>query len=135
MNVQATAKGVKISSRKAGLVASLVRGRSVADAVVILDHTPKKAAPLLKKVIESAAANATHNHGLKESSLAIAELTIGIGPSLKRMRPAAFGRARPYKHPSSHIKVVLSGQPVETKAKPPAKTKAAAGADKAKRKG
>lgn len=110
-DVQALARGVRISPRKAGLVASLVRGRSVADALVILDHTPKKAAPLIKKVVESAKANAVNNHDLKEDSLQISRLTVGRGVALKRYRPIAFGRAHPYQHPTSHIKVILSGQP------------------------
>lgn len=109
MSVQAIARDVRISSRKANLVASLVRGRSVADALVILDHTPKKAAPIIKKVIQSAASNATNNHGLQEKSLKITELSVGVAPALKRFRPIAMGRANPYKRHSSHIRVVVDG--------------------------
>jgi large subunit ribosomal protein L22 len=109
MSVQAIARGVRISPRKAGLVASLVRGRSVEDALVILDHTPKKAAPIIKKVIVSATANATTNHNLQEKGLTITELTVSPGPALKRFRPAARGGALRYRHPSSHIRVVVDG--------------------------
>ena len=122
--VQALAKGVNISPRKAGLVAGLVRGRSVADAEIILDHTPKKAAPLIKKVLLSAKANAINNHQLKEDSLQITQLVIGQGMSLKRYRPAAFGRALPYKHRTSHIKVVISGEESKPPAKKTSRTKA-----------
>lgn len=124
MPVQAVAKSVRISPRKAGLVAALVRGRTVEDALIILQHTPKKAAPIISKVIASATANATHNHNYKEQSLTISELTIGPGISMKRFQPAAFGRARPYKHRTSHIRVVLDGEQRAaevTKKKPAAK--------------
>lgn len=128
MSAQAIARGVRISSRKAGLVASLVRGRSVEDALVILEHTPKKAAPILKKVIESAKANAVTNHNLQEKDLKITELTIGPGPALKRFRPAARGSALRYKHHTSHIRVVVDGvnkpAPKDAKAKKPTKTAA-----------
>lgn len=109
MNAVAMAKGAKISPRKAGLVSALVRGRSVEDALIILDHTPKKAALIIKKVIESAKANATNNHNLKTEGLIIAEITVGHGPALKRYRPVAFGRAHPFKKRTSHIKVILKG--------------------------
>ena len=126
MSAQAVARGVRISSRKAGLVASLVRGRSVEDALVILEHTPKKAAPILRKVIASAKANAITNHNLQEKDLKITELTIGPGPALKRFRPAARGSALRYKHHTSHIRVVVDGvnKPAPSKAKPVAEKKA-----------
>ncbi|HEX9679047.1 MAG TPA: 50S ribosomal protein L22 [Candidatus Saccharimonadales bacterium] len=123
MSVQAIAKSVRISPRKAGLVASLVRGRSVSDALIILDHTPKKGAPIIKKVVESARANATNNHGLDETSLIVSELIVGQGPAMKRFQPAAFGRARPYKRRTSHIKVVLDGRLKASSAKKAKPTK------------
>lgn len=133
MSVQAVAKGVRISPRKAGLIAALVRGRTVADALVILEHTPKKAAAPIQEAILSARANATHNHGLKEASLVISELSIGHGIALKRFNPVAFGRAHAYKHRSSHIRVVLEGE--KAAAKPPvkagSKTKPSAAKEKA----
>lgn len=136
MSAQAIARGVRISSRKAGLVASLVRGRTVAEALIILDHTPKKAAPILKKVIASATANATTNHNLQEKDLRITELTIGPGPSLKRFRPAARGSALRFKHHTSHIRVVVDGvsQPKPTATSKPAKNAKPAKASKPKEK-
>ena len=109
MSVVARAESVHLSPRKASLVAALIRGRQVADAVVILEHTPKKGASLIKKVVLSAQANATRNHGLAEDGLVISQLTIGPGIALKRYRPVAFGRAHPYKHRTSNIRVVLDG--------------------------
>lgn len=115
MSVSAVAEGVRLSPRKAGLVAALIRGRSVADAIVILEHTPKKGAGLIKKVVLSARANATHNHSLKDAGLIISELTIGPSVALKRFKPVAFGRAHPYKHRTSNIRVVLEGNPESAK--------------------
>ncbi len=109
MNIQATIKGVRMSPRKVSLVAALVRGRSVADALIILNHTPKRAAKVVSKAIASAKANATNNHRVDEKSLMIDSLQITAGPRLKRYRPAAMGRALPYQKRSSHISVIVTG--------------------------
>ena len=101
--VRAMIKGVDQTPRKLSLVASLVRGRSVADASVILDHTPKRAALAIKKAIMSASANATNNHGLDSKSLAISTLSVTAGPRLRRYKPASRGRALPFAKKSSHI--------------------------------
>jgi large subunit ribosomal protein L22 len=119
--VRANASGVRQSPRKIGLVASLVRGRTLADALVILEHTPKRAAKPVTKLLQSAKANAINNHGLTEDSLIISQLQVTAGPRLKRFNPAAMGRALPYQKRSSHVIVELSG---EVKAKKPAATKA-----------
>lgn len=119
MAVKAIAKGVRMSPRKVGVVASLVRGRTVADAVTILEHTPRRSAMAVKKVIESARANADHNHNLKPDTLRIVEISVTSGPRLKRYRPAAHGRALPFQRKTSHIFVTVDG---ETRvAKKPAK--------------
>ncbi len=110
MAVQAIAKGVKISPRKVAQVVSLVRGRSVNDALIILGHTPRRAALPVQKVIESARANAEHNHSLKPDTLVITSITATPGPSLKRYRPAARGRALPFQHRSTHIHVIVDGE-------------------------
>lgn len=109
IKVQATAKGVRQSPRKIGLVSALVRGRTVADALVILQHTPKRAAQPVTKVIESAKANAI-SKGMAEKSLRIDQLQVTSGPRLKRYMPAAQGRALPFMKRSSHILVVLNGE-------------------------
>jgi len=110
MPVQAIAKGVRLSPRKVGIVAQLVRGRSVADALVILEHTPRRTAEAVRKVVASAQANADHNHNMKPDSLHIVEISVTPGPRLKRFRPAAHGRALPFQRKTSHIRVVVDGE-------------------------
>lgn len=122
MAVQAIAKGVRMSPRKVSVVASLVRGRSVEDALTILDYTPRRAAVAVKKVIASAKANADNNHNLKPNTLRIVEISVTAGPRLKRYRPAAHGRALPYQKKTSHIRVVVDGE--VRVAKKPAKAEA-----------
>ncbi len=118
MAVQALAKGVRISPRKVSVVASLIRGRSVADALVILEHTPRSSALAVKKVVDSAKANADHNHGLKPATLQITEITVTPGPRLKRYRPVSHGRAHPFQRKTSHIRVVVDGEKREVRKKP-----------------
>jgi large subunit ribosomal protein L22 len=118
MNVQAVAKGVRMSPRKVGVVAALVRDRTVADALVILEHTPRRSADPVYKAVASAKANAEHNHNLKPDTLKIVEISVSPGPRLKRYRPAARGRALPFQRRTSHIRVVVTGE--ERVAKKPA---------------
>ena len=110
MSVIAIAKGVHHSPRKVGVVASLVRGRTVADALVILQHTPRRTSLAVQKTIMSARANADHNHGLKPDTLRIVEISVTAGPRIKRFRPAAHGRALPFQRRTSHIRVVVDGE-------------------------
>jgi len=119
--VQAIAKGVRQSPRKVSEVASIVRGRTVADALVILSHTHRRAASPVEKAISSAKANATYNHNIKEDTLVLKEVNVTAGPRIKRYRPAAHGRALPFQRKTSHIKIVVEGQ--ERPAKKPASTK------------
>jgi len=107
--VRALAKGVDQTPRKVSLVAALVRNRTVADALVILDHVPKRAALPVKKVIESAKANAVNNHGLDGKSLTITTLSVTTGPRLRRYKPASRGRALPFEKKTSHILVEVTG--------------------------
>lgn len=74
MSVQAIAKGVRMSPRKTGVVAALVRGRTVSEALSILEHTPRRAADPVTRVIKSARANAEHNHNFKPDTLFIVEI-------------------------------------------------------------
>ena len=117
--VRAHIKGIDQTPRKISLVAALVRGRTVADAVVILDHTPKRAALAVKKAIQSAAANAANNHGLDAKSLTVSTLSVTAGPRIKRFKPASRGRALPFQKRSSHILVEVAG--LEKVKKAPAK--------------
>ena len=110
MSVQAVAKGVRMSPRKVGVVAALVRGRTVEDALTILSHVPRRSAMPVRKVVESAKANADHNHNLKPDTLKIVEISVAPGPRLKRYRPAAHGRALPFMRRTSHIRVVVDGE-------------------------
>lgn len=110
MAVKAISKGVRISPRKVTIVAGLVRGRTVADAMVILDHTPRRAAIAVKKTIMSARANADHNHNYKPDTLRIVEIIVTPGQRLKRYRPASHGRALPFQRKTSHIRVVVDGE-------------------------
>lgn len=119
MPVKAIAKGVRLSPRKVKVIASLVRGRAVEDALTILEHTPRRSAVAVKKVVASAKANADHNHNLKPDTLRIIEISVTAGPRIKRYRPAAQGRALPFQRRSSHIRVVIDGE--VRQAKKPAK--------------
>lgn len=83
MAVKAIAKGVHMSPRKVGVVAALVRGRSVEDALIILSHTPRRSATPVQKAISSAKANAEHNHNYKPGTLQIVEISVTPGPRLK----------------------------------------------------
>ena len=123
MAVKAVAKGVKISPRKVGVVAALVRGRSVEDALTILEHTPRRSAQAVSKVIASAKANADHNHNYKPATLQIVEISVTPGPRTKRYRPAAHGRALPFERKSSHIRVVVDGEQRAAKAAPKTEAK------------
>lgn len=110
MQVTARVKAIRISPRKVGAVASLVRHRSVEDALVILEHTPRRAAKPLAKLIESARANAENNHNLKPESLQITGINVGPAPSLRRFRPAAHGRANPFMKRSTRVSVTVEGE-------------------------
>lgn len=106
----ATAKDVQISPRKVTVVAALVRGQSVEDALTILKYTPRRAAIPVRKAIESAKANADYNHNYKPDSLRIIEISVTPGKRLKRFKPAARGRALPFQIKASHIRVVVDGE-------------------------
>lgn len=113
--VKAQVKGLAMTPRKVGEVANLVRGRSVADALVILEHTPRRAALPISKVIKSAQANATHNHNAKGDDLVISTLNVSPGPRMKRFRPVARGSAHPYQKRTTHVTVIVSGAEKATK--------------------
>ena len=117
--VRAYAKGVDQTPRKVSLVAALVRGRTVADALVILEHVPKRAAMPVKKAIDSAKANAINNHGLDAKSLVITTLSVTTGTRLRRFKPASRGRALPFQKKTSNILVEVTG--VEKPKKAPVK--------------
>ena len=98
----------RISPQKARLVADQLRGKPVAQALEILHFSNKKAAELIKKVLESAIANAEHNEGADIDNLNVAKIFVVEGPTMKRIMPRAKGRADRILKRSSHITVVVA---------------------------
>ena len=105
---KAIARTVRIAPRKVRLVVDLIRGKQVGEAVAILRHTPKAASPVVEKVLKSAVANAEHNYELDINNLVGSEVFVDEGPTLKRFRPRAQGRASAINKRTSHITVVVS---------------------------
>jgi len=104
---RAVVKYVRISSSKVKLVLDLIRGKSVAEAYAILMHTPKAASEVVTKLLKSAVANAENNMSMSPEGLVIAEVFASEGPTLKRYRPRAQGRATRIRKRTSHITVIL----------------------------
>ena len=105
---KAIARYVRIAPRKVRLVIDLIRGKEVGEAIAILRHTPKAASPIIEKVLSSAIANAEHNFSLDINRLKVSEAFVNPGPTLKRFRPRAMGRASRIHKRTSHITVVVS---------------------------
>ena len=97
----------RISSRKVKVVIDLIRNKSVGEALAVLKFTPKAAAELVEKLLKSAIANAENNHEMDVEKLYVAEIYATQGPTLKRIRPRAQGRAFRIRKRTSHITVVL----------------------------
>lgn len=108
MEVRAKSKFIRISPKKVRLLANLIRGLNVEEALVQLQFNKKDAALPVGKLIKSAIANAEENEDLKRDNLFIKEITVDGGPTLKRWMPKAMGRATPLIKRSSHITVVLA---------------------------
>ncbi|WP_066072318.1 50S ribosomal protein L22 [Neobacillus soli] len=108
MQAKAVARTVRIAPRKARLVVDLIRGKQVGEAVAILNLTPKFASPIVEKVLKSAMANAEHNYEMDINNLVVAQAFVDEGPTLKRFRPRAMGRASQINKRTSHITIVLS---------------------------
>jgi ribosomal protein L22 len=106
--VRAQAKYVRTSARKARLVCDHIRGKSVQDARAILAHTPRAVARDWSKLLESAVANAEHNHELLGDDLHIVAVSADEGPTLKRYRPRAMGRATRIRKRTSHLTILLT---------------------------
>ena len=107
IEVKAKLSYLRISPRKVRLVADLVRGKKAVRAVEFLSLLPKEAAKPVKKLIESAIANAKNNHELAADSLRLTKITVDEGPTLKRWKPRARGRATTIRKRTSHVKLVL----------------------------
>lgn len=108
MEVLAKHRYARISPYKARLVADQIRNMPVAPALELLTFSPKKGADLIKKVLESAIANAEHNEGADIDELRVAKICIDAGPTMKRIRARAKGRADRVLKRSSHISVIVS---------------------------
>ena len=106
--VRASSRYVRVAPRKARLVADQVRGLQIDRARALLRFSPRSAAQDIGKLIESAAANAENNHDLVADEMRVAEITVDEGPTLRRFRPRALGRATPINKRTSHIAVALS---------------------------
>ena len=104
---RATLKFARISARKVKIVADLVRGKDVDEALAIMKFTPKASSEILEKLLKSAIANAENNHEMKHENLYVAEIFANQGPTLKRIRPAAKGSAVRIRKRTSHITIVL----------------------------
>jgi ribosomal protein L22 len=109
--VRASAKYVRVAPRKARLIADQVRGMHIEQARALLQFSPRGAAEDIQKLINSAAANAENNHDLVGDEMRITTITVDEGPTLRRFRPRALGRATPINKRTSHITVALT--PVE----------------------
>ena len=105
--VQARLKGARLSAQKARLVADQIRGKHVEEALNTLSFSTKKAAHIVKKILESAIANAETNLGLNSSNLFISKAIADEGPTLKRFRPRARGRAGRINKRTSHLTIEL----------------------------
>jgi large subunit ribosomal protein L22 len=108
MEWQAKLRHARISPRKARLVADMIRDKHVEEALAILRFTPKKAAGIMRKVVESALDSASRSAGVDEDRLFISRVTVDEGPIAKRWRPRAMGRATRIRKRTSHINVALS---------------------------
>jgi large subunit ribosomal protein L22 len=113
-SASATARYVRITPMKARRVVDLVRGMPVAEALAVLQFAPQAASETVYKVVASAAANAEHNDRLDRGSLVISQAWVDEGPTLKRFRPRAQGRAYRIRKRTSHITVVVETRPLAT---------------------
>ena len=104
---KATLKYARISSRKVKIVADLIKGKDIDEAMAILKYTPKASSEILEKLLKSAIANAENNHNMAHDKLYVAEIYANQGPTLKRIRPAAKGSAFRIRKRTSHITIKL----------------------------
>ena len=111
MEVIARAKFVRRTPRKTRLVAEMVRGLRVADALAQLEFSPKHAAADVAKAVKAAAANAEHNHQLARDQLWLKQVLVDEGPTLKRIRPVSRGMAHQYFHRTCHITAIVEDRP------------------------
>lgn len=107
LEARAELKYARIAPRKVKIVADLIRGKNVDEALAIVKFTPKASSEIVEKLLKSAIANAENNHGMDRTKLIISEIYANQGPTLKRIRPAAKGSAVRIRKRTSHITIVL----------------------------
>lgn len=107
LEARAELKYARIAPRKVKIVADLIRGKNVDEALAIVKFTPKASSEIVEKLLKSAIANAENNHGMDRTKLVISEIYANQGPTLKRIRPAAKGSAVRIRKRTSHITIVL----------------------------
>jgi len=117
MDIKANVKYIRMSSTTANLVAALVRGKQVNEALDILRFNVKRPSIYIEKLLHSAIANAKHNFEVKEEDLYIKELKADRGPVLKRWQPRAFGRAGQIRKPLTHVSIILTADDKKVKQK------------------
>ena len=108
MEVQARLKGARLSAQKARLVADQIRGKAVEEALLVLTYSPKKGAAIIKKVLNSARANAEHNEGADVDELKVSTIMVDEGMTMKRIMPRAKGRADRILKRSCHITITVA---------------------------
>jgi len=108
MEVRAITRNVRISPEKAIQVSRLIQGKSVTEALAVVDLSPRKAARLLGKTLRSAIANAENNFDLDPKGLVVKEALVGPGPTMKRFRPKARGAAGKIRKRTSHLRITLT---------------------------
>ncbi len=107
MQAKAVLRTVRIAPRKVRLVVDLIRGKQVGEAIAILRLTPRAASPVVEKLLNSAIANAEHNYDMDINNLVVSEVFVDEGPTMKRFRPRAQGRASQINKRTSHITIVV----------------------------
>ena len=107
LEAAATLRFARISARKVKIVADLIRGKKVDEALAIVKFTPKASSEVLGKLLNSAIANAENNHGMNRGNLVVSEIYANQGPTMKRIRPAAKGSASRIRKRTSHITIKL----------------------------
>ena len=110
MEANASSKYLRVSSQKVNLVLALIRNTSTSEAIAILEQTNKKAAPLILKVLNSSIANATENHGMLADDLYVVKAIANEGPTIKRFRPRAKGRADLKRKRTTILEIVVSDE-------------------------
>ena len=108
LEAKAVLKYARISSRKVKIVADLIRGKQVDEALAIVKFTPKASSEIIEKLLKSAIANAENNHGMNRGNLIVSEIYANQGPTLKRIRPAAKGSAVRIRKRTSHVTIKLT---------------------------